>query len=105
MAAGSLVGGLIFNKYSGNTAFRVFGVGCSIFCGIHALIMCILNKKSNYGFPPGNKLILHSCLSGLPYWYFAGTLFDLVDRTEPEGQEMFKISSSTQDVADSDEGT
>ncbi|XP_021956189.1 major facilitator superfamily domain-containing protein 6 isoform X2 [Folsomia candida] len=78
VASGSLVGGLIFHKYSGGTAFRVFGVGCLIFCAIHATIMCILNKKSNYGFPS--------------------------DRTEPEGQEMFKISSSTQDVADSDEG-
>jgi hypothetical protein len=35
-----------------------------------------------------------------PFPFFPYT----VDRTEPEGQEMFKISSSNQDVADSDEG-
>jgi predicted MFS family arabinose efflux permease len=54
VATGSLVGGLIFNRYGGSTTFRVFGVGCLIFCAIHALIMCILNKKSNYGFPSGS---------------------------------------------------
>lgn len=80
VASGSLVGGLIFHKYSGGTAFRVFGVGCLIFCAIHATyvfysikfellriliettrlhrIMCILNKKSNYGFPSGNQTAL-----------------------------------------------
>ncbi|CAL8073450.1 unnamed protein product [Orchesella dallaii] len=66
VAVGSLVGGLIFQ---GANAFRVFGVGCLIFCVLHALAMAILGRHASYPFPQG--------------------------RGEAEGQEMCRMSTNS----------
>lgn len=66
VAVGSLVGGLIFQ---GANAFRVFGIGCLIFCVLHAAAMAILGRHASYPFPQG--------------------------RGEAEGQEMCRMSTNS----------
>jgi hypothetical protein len=72
IASGSLVAGVLFKTVGGKMAYRVFGFGAIVFCGLHAFLTHFLRKKRIYGIP--------------------------ISDTEPEGQEMCKINGVSHDV-------
>lgn len=49
VSLGSLIGGIIYEKYGGWWAFRIFGLASLVCCVVHVIAQYLLNHTSKKG--------------------------------------------------------